>query len=457
MENILKKSKKMDFEVSVIVPVYNGEKYLEPFISSLMEQELAEFEIIFVDDASDDGTCFALEQFRARDSRVRLYRNSYHKGAADSRNLGIELAKGRYLSFFDADDLLDGCILNELYKTIKNQNVDISFCEWNRFSDDLEKVIAHSCMSQEIGYCDKFKLENIEIKEAIQIIDGPTTFMFKKELIENYHLRFQDFKSSNDVYFVEMAKMLAGSLAHVNSKKPLYHMREHQTSSRISSNRNPMDAYLSLAAIQNKMMEFDIWSTLNHYYFVKCIKCLYYAILDIKIPQDKITFMRFLQWEGLHELGIDEEILNGKMFSEEEKYIWQLFRTGQYQDIELLDELSIYVKANQQRIKKLFKAWKDKKIIFWGIGKRWDILYGENKSDMNFEYCLVDRSRAGEVFNGKRIALYGQIEEQYDLIAVLNHDYLQEIKQEVFEKNGREKCFDFEWFLKEKNYGKNAF
>lgn len=457
MRSMLNKSNKKNFKVSVITPVYNGEKYLEPFISSLKNQEFEDFEIIFIDDASIDNTYSILEKFQSEDNRVRLYRHSYRKGAAQARNWGMELSEGQYLSFFDADDLLDKCILGELYWTIKNQNVDISFCEWNRFLDKPDKVIACSYTCQEADYCNEFSLDKIEVRKAIKLTDGPSAFMFKKELIEKYHLQFQSLKSSNDVYFIEMAKMLAVNLAHVKSKRALYHLREHQTYSRISSNRNPMDVYLSLQAIRNKMIKLDIWSELSHYYFTKCIKCLYYAVLNTKMQKDKIVFMKFLQQKGLHGLGIDEKILSGGMFSEEEKYVWMLFYNGIYSDIEMLDELSIFVKANQKRIKILFKDWKNKKIIFWGIGKRWDILYNENKIDMNFEYCLVDRNRAGETYNGKQIVLYEQIEEKYDIIAVLNHNYLNEIKQEVIEQKGKEKYFDFEQFLREKNYGKKIF
>lgn len=90
-----------DFKISVIMPVYNGEKYLEEAIGSILDQTYKPFEIILVDDGSDDKTAEIAAAYKK--SLVYLYQDN--AGIAPSRNLGIEKAKGDYISFLDADDL----------------------------------------------------------------------------------------------------------------------------------------------------------------------------------------------------------------------------------------------------------------------------------------------------------------------------------------------------------------
>lgn len=90
-----------DFRISVIVPVYNGEKYLKEAIDSILDQSYKPFEIILIDDGSDDKTA----EIAAGYKRSLVYLYQKNSGIAASRNLGVSIAKGDYISFLDADDL----------------------------------------------------------------------------------------------------------------------------------------------------------------------------------------------------------------------------------------------------------------------------------------------------------------------------------------------------------------
>jgi glycosyltransferase involved in cell wall biosynthesis len=92
-------------DISVVVPIYNKERYLAQCLSSILSQKGAELEVICIDDGSTDSSLKVVAQFE-QDSRVRLLRNSTNIGPGLSRNIGIQSARGRYLQFTDADDLL---------------------------------------------------------------------------------------------------------------------------------------------------------------------------------------------------------------------------------------------------------------------------------------------------------------------------------------------------------------
>jgi glycosyltransferase involved in cell wall biosynthesis len=111
-------------DVTVVVPIHNKEKYLAQCLASVLSQENIQLEVICVDDASTDSSLEVVAQFQ-RDSRVRLVRNSINIGAGQSRNIGIKSARGRYLQFTDADDLLPPNSLEQLFSAAKRTEADL--------------------------------------------------------------------------------------------------------------------------------------------------------------------------------------------------------------------------------------------------------------------------------------------------------------------------------------------
>ena len=91
--------------VSIITPVYNTKKYLNQAIESVKIQTLVDWEMILVDDCSDDGSWELLEDLAENDSRIRIFRNSENSGSGISRNRAIRIAVGKYIAFLDSDDL----------------------------------------------------------------------------------------------------------------------------------------------------------------------------------------------------------------------------------------------------------------------------------------------------------------------------------------------------------------
>ncbi len=113
-------------QVSVIMPVYNKEKYIEATIKSVQEQTYENWEIVIIDDCSSDASSKIIKRYVDNDERIRYYKNEKNLGAAGSRNRAIELAKGRYIAFLDSDDLW---MPNKLEKQIDymSQN-EYAFC-----------------------------------------------------------------------------------------------------------------------------------------------------------------------------------------------------------------------------------------------------------------------------------------------------------------------------------------
>lgn len=117
-------------EVSIIVPVYNGEKNIEYTLKSLANQTFQNFEIIIVDDGSTDGTKEVVNRVKKSfDSVIYFFQDN--KGVSSARNKGIELANGKYITFLDADDTLEINYIEEMYKSIKTKDYDYVFSGYN--------------------------------------------------------------------------------------------------------------------------------------------------------------------------------------------------------------------------------------------------------------------------------------------------------------------------------------
>ncbi len=128
--------------ISVIVPIYNVEQYLNKCISSIINQTYKNLEIILVDDGSPDNCPFICDDFANKDKRIKVIHKK-NGGLSDARNAGIELASGKYLCFVDSDDYIHETFVDILYNNLISSNSDISICGFqkvfeNRKSNTLQ-------------------------------------------------------------------------------------------------------------------------------------------------------------------------------------------------------------------------------------------------------------------------------------------------------------------------------
>ena len=112
-------------KVSILVPAYNVEAYLDECLQSLLSQTLKEIEIVVVDDGSSDRTATIAEQYAATDPRIRVIRLPEHQGVSYARNVCLAQVQGEYLSFVDSDDIITSTAMEKLYHKAKATNVDI--------------------------------------------------------------------------------------------------------------------------------------------------------------------------------------------------------------------------------------------------------------------------------------------------------------------------------------------
>jgi glycosyltransferase involved in cell wall biosynthesis len=196
------------------MPVYNKEQYLRQCLDSLAKQTLQNVEIILIDDGSADGSTAVLRGFAEKDERVRLVRQE-NRGAGAARNTGLDLAKGRYLSFLDADDLFAPNMLEAALREADRCNADIVVFNFS---------IIHPQEGYNInrGNWNTFMQEDTN-KEVFCARDIPETIyqfttgscwnkLFRADFVRGAGVRFQEIGKYNDLYFMFMTAATASRI-----------------------------------------------------------------------------------------------------------------------------------------------------------------------------------------------------------------------------------------------------
>ena len=125
--------------VSIIVPVYNVQKYLDKCIESMLKQTYTNIEIVLVDDGSTDGSASICDKYAADDERVVVVHKK-NGGQSDARNVGLEKSTGEYICWVDGDDCIEENMIELLHKNLVDNNADISICNYHsRYESDNRK------------------------------------------------------------------------------------------------------------------------------------------------------------------------------------------------------------------------------------------------------------------------------------------------------------------------------
>lgn len=211
-------------KLSIIVPVYNVEKYLPKCLESLIKQTLKDIEIICVNDGSIDNSLAILKEFASRDSRIRIIDNQ-HQGVAKTRNTGIEQSTGEYIGFVDSDDYIDIDFFEKLYNSATKSNSDIA----------IASILKHKNFFN--IYNAKYTKEEIAItiQDKIKLCEDKKHFFFyawnkiyHSGFIKENNIKFSEGQIYEDVMFAIKALYYSNKIISVYGTK--YHYIEHENS-----------------------------------------------------------------------------------------------------------------------------------------------------------------------------------------------------------------------------------
>ena len=299
-------------KVSVIIPVYNAEKYLQKTLDSLCRQTLKDFEVICVDDGSSDNSLAILRQNAEKDPRFRVL-TQQHQYAGAARNLGTDHAEGKYLIFLDADDLFYPDMLEAAWSKAENNTADICVFPAEGFFEDTGKTfpMPNTCRP---GPRQQGVFSRKDDPDEILTFTGPAPWnkLYRRDFVLGNGLRFQHLQNSNDVAFVISSLAFADRICTLD--KPLLRYRAfNKNSLQGSKDRNYLAFYEAQTEVERLLRDRGLYVDLERS-FINCFTAIaFYNLNSVKSTE---------AFEKIYELIRNTIIPHFRLTEREEGYLF---------------------------------------------------------------------------------------------------------------------------------------
>ncbi len=230
-----------EIKVSVVIPVYNAEKYLEQCLDSVFGQTLKEIEIICVDDGSTDQSNAILENYRCDHPNLKVYHQE-NRYAGAARNNGLSHASGKYVIFWDSDDYFDLRALELMYAQAEKTQADVCICNAQDFDSETGEFIAHNYLRKPYPQEEVFNIRDCKDRIYTFTSTVPWNKLIRRSFMIDQDIFFQETKHINDV----MASLLILSLAEriTICKKRLIYYRMNRADSLMSTYGEKIDSVM---------------------------------------------------------------------------------------------------------------------------------------------------------------------------------------------------------------------
>ena len=335
--------------ISVIVPVYNVEKYISQCLDSIINQTYSNIEIICVNDGTRDGSRKILEEYRKKDSRIKII-DKKNGGLSSARNAGLEVAQGEYISFIDSDDWIEETMIEKLYRNITSLDTDIAICGVHQY-DEKKKEIDDSNKYYTLEYFDKsFDNRSFTYEETKPFIMDVCVMawnkLYRRSLIDQEQARFPDGLIFEDGPFFFTLFFKARGVSIV--REYLYYYRVNREGSIVQrGGKQFLDIIDIVELMFNKIKNLPDFNDIKNEFYIRKVDDIIY---------------RYTLADFLHKRKFSRKIKNKTFLFDENcfdfSYIKKRARQIYYNLIEIRDRENIII----YNYKKFIIKWK-KKIV----------------------------------------------------------------------------------------------
>ena len=298
--------------ISVVIPVYNAEKFLDQCLFSLKYQTFPRFEVLCVDDGSTDRSVEIIKRYAESDSRFKLLSQT-HQFAGVARNLGIKNAKGEYLLFLDADDYFAPNLLIDAYYQAKLFDAEICVFGANYFDEKESKTGEMSFV------CNFMKCEKNTVFSKETNLDNifsftspaPWSKLFKRNFILDKEIYFQDTRNANDVSFVLTALAEANRIVALD-KSLVYYRVNHGTSLQQTKESDPTCICDALSSLKTELINRNLFEKLKKPYCNVAVEHCFYNLRTLQSRQAfECLYQRIKEFltEDLHLSEVPESFI----------------------------------------------------------------------------------------------------------------------------------------------------
>lgn len=275
-------------KVSIIVPVYNVEKYIEKCLTSLVNQTLEDIEIIVVNDGTKDNSMKIVKRFQERYPKKIVCLEKENGGLSDARNFAIPYAKGEYIAFLDSDDYVENNMYKDMYELAKKENSDMVECDFYWEYPNKTKV--------DIG---EYYYNKKEMLEKVRVVAWNK--LIKREILEKTKIKFPNGYRYEDVEFTYKLIPYLEKISFL--KKPCIHYVQREGSISNLQNERTKEIFDVLDHVINYYKEKNIYDEYKEqleYIYTRYLLCS--SLIRIVKINDKETRKRLLEmtWTNLN-------------------------------------------------------------------------------------------------------------------------------------------------------------
>ena len=273
--------------VSIVIPVYNAEKYLDQALFSLKYQTFPRFEVLCVDDGSTDQSIDIINRYVQSDPRFKLLKQT-HQFAGVARNLGMQHAKGEYLLFLDADDYFSPNLLIEAYYQAKLFDAEICVFGANYY-DERQSKMGEMPVVCNLALCPKNTIFSKGTNlENIFNFTSPAAWskLFKRQFILDKTIEFQNTRNANDLKFVLTALAEADRIVVLDKVLVSYRIN-HGTSLQQTKDIDPTCIYQALYGLKAELTNRQLYEKLKQPY---CTLVANHCLSNLRTLQNRKAF-----------------------------------------------------------------------------------------------------------------------------------------------------------------------
>ena len=262
--------------ISIIMPVYNSEKYIEKTINSILSQSYSNFELLLIDDGSKDESGMICDKYAAKDERVQVVHKK-NEGICATRNVGLSMARGEYIAFCDNDDIYMKDLLKDNLELAYQYKADVV-----RFSRRMTTVRGENVISvsEMRGFCKQY-IEREKFGECFDQInrtgEGIWAGIYKKEFLDKYKIKFNENMryGYEDLYFITEVYLHEPSVV-LNDKVYYDWIMRYQHSTSGKTNINNIDALMTGLELKEKLIDkYQIEKKFPHLWLEELSKKIY--------------------------------------------------------------------------------------------------------------------------------------------------------------------------------------
>ena len=353
-----------NIKTSIISPVCNTKNFLDVFLRSLIKQKYINLEIICIDDGSTDDTLKILQQYAQKDSYIKILTQK-NRGAAAARNLGLSVAKGKYVIFLDSDDYFESDLIETSVKKAEKFNADMVIFKAEAFDDITGKIsplndrISNLKEYQHKAFCYKDMPEDIFNSFLI----APWNKLYRKSFLDKHGFQFQQVKRTNDLLFTSQTLVMAERIVLLD--RVLVHYRVGQTKNLQSGNsKTPLDFYKALYELKKYLNQTGLYKEVGISYLKLVLDVVFYNLNSIKSNNKFKDLIQLLKLEGFKNLGLTEYkklykisllgylqyycVMNDGIFNNVKliRYLYKFFKIQQYLQTSGIKGLMDKIKQN---------------------------------------------------------------------------------------------------------------